>query len=71
MSKVQLPETIYARVVDPGTPDEYLLTGTDPSEVDDTSVGENQSVSTNVGRYRLVGEGSIRHTAPVYMEDNE
>lgn len=68
MAKVKLPKTIYVRIAEPGTEDEFMLTGTTPEEVDDTNVSGTE-LSDNVGRYVLAGQGSIKHTAPVYLED--
>lgn len=63
------PKYLYARIVDPGTDGEYMATGAELSDVDDSSVGEMQSVSSTVARYKLIGTGTIHHTAPRYVED--
>lgn len=68
MSQVY-PKFLYARVVNPYNINEYLLTGSEPADVADTAVGDNDSVSPTVARYVLVGSGTIHHTAPVYVED--
>jgi len=62
------PKTIYARVVNPGTEDEYMVTGTELNDVSDTAVDGGESVATTIGRYQLVGEGEIHYTAPRYIE---
>lgn len=60
--------TLYVRTVNPGTLDEFMIFGSDPSDVDDTVVGPGDSVSPTVARYMLVGTGEIHHTAPLYVE---
>lgn len=65
----QYPKFLYARIVDPGTEDQFLQTGPELSDVDDNSVGESQSVALTAARYQLVGTGTIHHTAPRYVED--
>lgn len=63
------PKFLYARVIDPGTDNEFLLSGSDLTDVDDSSVSDNQTVSKKVARYKLVGTGEIHQTAPRYVED--
>lgn len=63
------PKFLYARVVNPGTEDQFLLTGPEPSDVSDEAIADNDSALPNVARYKLVGYGSIHHTAPRYVED--
>lgn len=65
----EYPKTLFARSVNPGTEDEYMLTGTEPGDVDASRVGGEDSVDPKVARYALVGSGSIHYTAPVYVED--
>lgn len=69
MSK--LPTFIYARVVNPGEDHETLISGPELSDVDETVVGDNDSVEPIVGRYMLVGTGKVHHTAPRYVEDTK
>lgn len=68
MSQVY-PKFLYARVVNPHNINEYLLTGSEPADVSDTRVGDNDVVSLIAARYALVGTGTIQHTAPAYVED--
>lgn len=63
------PNFLYARIVNPGTEDQFLLTGPEHSDVADDVVGEQESVAETVGRYVLAGIGKIHHTAPVYVEE--
>jgi hypothetical protein len=62
------PMMFYARVVNPGTDDEFMVTG-DIGDVSDAAIGENNSASPTVARYMLVGTGSLHYTAPTYVED--
>lgn len=62
------PSILYVRTVNPGTDDEYSIFGPGPADVSDTVVGENDTVSTLVARYSLVGKGEIHLTAPAYVE---
>lgn len=68
MSQVY-PKFLYARVVNPDTDEEYMLTGTDLNDVSDDIVSESTSLSVKVARYALVGTGEIHHAAPRYVED--
>lgn len=68
---VEYPEMIYARVVNPGMDDEYMITGDAPEDVDEALVGPGESVSSIVARYVLKGYGGIHHSAPVYVEDTQ
>lgn len=63
------PQFLYARFVNPDSVDQFLLTGSEVSDVSDTAVADNDTVSTRVARYKLVGLGEIHHTAPAYVED--
>lgn len=65
----QYPKFLYARVVNPGTEDQFVLTGPDLDDVSDTVVSDSDSVSETVARYALVGTGTIHNTAPRYVED--
>lgn len=65
----EYPKFLYARIVNPGTEDQFLLTGPEPSDVSDDVVDGSDSVSLKVARYKLVGSGEIHHTAPRYVED--
>lgn len=60
-------ENLYVRIVNPGTPDEFMAVGTDANDVADEEF--EHGVHPKVARYRLVGIGSIHHTAPRYVED--
>lgn len=62
------PMTIYTRLVNPGTVDEYMLVGPDPRNVSDEVVGENETVDPTVARYMLVGTGTVHSQAPTYVE---
>lgn len=64
----QFPKTMYARVVNPGTPDEFTMTSSDLNDVSDENICDNDSVSPDTARYELVGIGQIHHTAPRYVE---
>lgn len=61
---------LYVRTVNPGTPDEYQISGTTPGEVSDDVVGDCDALSPTVARYILAGTGSIHHTAPMYLEEH-
>lgn len=63
------PMTIYGRIVNPGTEDEYMVTGEEPSEVSDDHFGSDDTLSPRVARYILVGVGEIKYTAPRYVEE--
>lgn len=63
------PKQIYVRIVNPGTPDEYMAVGTEVNDVSD-DVRDND-VHPKTARYQLVGIGQIHHTAPRYVEDAE
>lgn len=65
----EYPQTLYARVVNPDTKDEYLLTGGEPSDVSDSVVGPGDYVEPTVARYVLAGTGEVHHSAPVYVEN--
>lgn len=60
---------LYARLVNEGTDDEYMMTGTEPGDVDASNIASHEVVSPKVARYTLVGMGEIHNTAPVYVED--
>ena len=64
-------EFLYVRVVNPGTENEYVICGPDPTYVSDFEIDGSDSVSPKVARYALVGTGSIHFTAPLYIEDEE
>lgn len=59
---------LYVRTVNPGTPNEYQISGTTPDEVDDDVVGNNESVDTNVARYVLAGIGTVHTSTTTYVE---
>lgn len=59
---------LYARFVNPGTEDEYTITGPSPSDVSDTVVGDSEPVAPVVARYVLAGTGEIHMAAPMYVE---
>lgn len=61
---------LYVRTVNPGTPDEYQISGTTPADVSDDVVNDSDALSTTVARYILAGTGSIHHCAPMYVEEN-
>lgn len=63
------PLSLYVRIINPGTSEEYLITGTEPSDVDATHIGDTDSAEPRVARYSLAGTGSVHFTAPVYVED--
>lgn len=63
------PKTLLVRTVNPGTVDEFLIVGQEPSEVADTAVSDRDSLDPKAARYVLAGVGSIHHSAPQYVED--
>lgn len=60
----QYPKYIYARLVNLGTDDQFMLTGTELSEIE-----TQDNVHEKTARYKLVGIGEVHHSAPVYVED--
>lgn len=63
------PEMLMVRIVNPDTQDEFMAVGTDVNDVADEEF--EHGVHPKVARYRLVGTGTIHHTAPRYVEDLE
>ena len=63
------PQYLLVRIINPGTSEEYVVVGTDPTDVDDISF--ESSVHPKVARYKLISTGEMYHTAPRYVEDLE
>lgn len=64
-------KTLFVRLVNPGSGNEFLLVGPDIEDVNDTAVGDNDTLSEDVARYMLVGTGQIQRTALSYVEDEK
>lgn len=65
------PTTLYVRIVNPGTYNEFILAGTEPSSVADEAVGSEDSLAPEIARYQLVGTGRIQYSAPRYVENTK